>query len=135
MEKKILVAVDDSTHSKKAVEYAASMRSIIPELNFILFNVQPTISDYLTHDSNIDSNARTALKEVVSKNDYRFICLSGPTKISSIHIIANTPAFNPQVAYHPILIPVFSAPAILFRFPRPRPGFRIQLPEQSFFRN
>ena len=69
MEKKILVAVEDSTHSKKAVEYAASMRSIIPELNFILFNVQPTISDYLAHDSNIDSNARTALKEVVSKNE------------------------------------------------------------------
>lgn len=69
MEKSILVAVDNSIHSKKAIEYAAGTQTIIPELTFTLFNVQPTISDYLVYDSNIDANARTALKEVVSKNE------------------------------------------------------------------
>ena len=69
MKKKILLAVKDSTHSKKAIEYAASMKTIIPELTFILFNVQPAVSDYIAHDSNIDANARVALKKVVLKNE------------------------------------------------------------------
>jgi len=64
-----LVAIDDSNYSKKAIEYAAGMRTLIPELTFTLFNVQPTISDYLVHDSNIDANARAALKEVAAKNE------------------------------------------------------------------
>ena len=69
MEKKILLAVKDSIHSKKAIEYAAGMRTIIPGLTFILFNVQPAVSDYIAQDSNIDANARAALKEVVLKNE------------------------------------------------------------------
>jgi len=69
LEKRILVAIDDSNYSKKAIEYAAGMRTLIPELTFTLFNVQPTISDYLVHDSNIDANARAALKEVAAKNE------------------------------------------------------------------
>jgi len=68
LEKRILVAVDDSIYSKKAIEYAAGIGTIVPELTFTLFNVQPTISDYLVHDSNIDANSRAALKEVVTKN-------------------------------------------------------------------
>ena len=69
MEKRILVAVDDSNHSKKAIEYAVGTRTIIPELTFTLFNVQPTISDYLQQDSYTDAKARAALKKVVSKNE------------------------------------------------------------------
>jgi len=69
LEKRILVAVDDSIHSRKAIEYAAGTRTIIPELTFTLFNVQPTISDYLVHDSNISANARAALNEVIAKNE------------------------------------------------------------------
>lgn len=69
MEKRILVAVDDSIYSKKAIEYAAGIRTIVPELTFTLFNAQPTISDYLVHDSSIDANARAALKKVAAKNE------------------------------------------------------------------
>jgi len=69
LEKRILVAVDDSLYSKKAVEYAAGIITTIPEATFTLFNVQPTISDYLAHDANIDANARAALNEVIAKNE------------------------------------------------------------------
>ncbi|MBW1736810.1 MAG: universal stress protein [Deltaproteobacteria bacterium] len=69
MEKRILVAVDDSTYSRKAIEYAAQMKGVITDLSFIIFNVQPTISDYLLHDSKRDAKATAALKEVIAKNE------------------------------------------------------------------
>jgi len=69
LEKRILVAVDDSTYSRKAIEYAAQMKGVITDLSFIIFNVQPTISDYLLHDSKRDAKATAALKEVIAKNE------------------------------------------------------------------
>lgn len=69
MGKRILVAVDDSTYSRKAIEYAAQMKEVITDLSFIIFNVQPTISDYLLHDSKRDAKASAALKEVIAKNE------------------------------------------------------------------
>lgn len=69
MKKRILVAVDDSTYSEKAIEYAAQMKEIISDLSFIIFNVQPTISDYLLHDSKRDAKASAALKQVIAKNE------------------------------------------------------------------
>ena len=69
MKKRILVAVDDSTYSRKAIEYAAKMKEIISDLSFIIFNVQPTISDYLLHDSKRDAKATAALKQVIAKNE------------------------------------------------------------------
>ena len=68
MEKKILVAVEESVYARKAVEYAVKMGSVIKDLHYILFNVQPTISDYLLHDTNINRKARSALKDVIDKN-------------------------------------------------------------------
>jgi nucleotide-binding universal stress UspA family protein len=69
LEKRILVAIDDSVYSKKEIEYAAGMRTIVPDLTYTLFNVQPTISDYLVHDSNIAADANAALNEVIAKNE------------------------------------------------------------------
>jgi len=69
LEKRVLVAIDDSIHSKKAIEYAVKMRSVVTDLSYTLFSVQPTISEYLVHDSNIDAKARSALKEVAVKNE------------------------------------------------------------------
>jgi len=68
LEKKVLLAIDDSIHSKKAIEYAVKMRSVVTNLSYTLFNVQPTISEYLLYDANIDKKSRSALKEVASKN-------------------------------------------------------------------
>ncbi|MDY7034628.1 MAG: universal stress protein [Thermodesulfobacteriota bacterium] len=69
MEKSILLAVDDSIHSKKAIEYAAEISTILSDLSFTLFNVQPIVSDYIEHDSTRDAQASAALKKVVSKNE------------------------------------------------------------------
>lgn len=69
MKKRILVAVDDSIYSRKSIEYAAQMKEIVTDLSFVIFNVQPTISDYLLHDSKRDAKASAALKKVIAKNE------------------------------------------------------------------
>lgn len=68
MEKRILVAVDDSIHSREAVEYAVAMGSVLRNLCFTLLNVHPKISEFLLDDAKTDGKARTALKDVISKN-------------------------------------------------------------------
>ena len=68
MEKKIVIAVEDSVYARRAVEYAVKMGFVIKDLHYVLFNVQPTISDYLLHDTHINPQARAALKDVIAKN-------------------------------------------------------------------
>ena len=46
MEKKIMIAVDDSRHSKNAVRYAAGVYEVLKDMKFTLMHVQPTISQY-----------------------------------------------------------------------------------------
>jgi len=68
VEKKILIAVDGSIHSRRAIEYCVNMCSLIKEMQYILINIQPKISDFLIQESKMDSKASSALKEVVEKN-------------------------------------------------------------------
>lgn len=68
MEKRILIAVDDSIHSRRAVEYAIKMGSIIKDLHYTLLNIQPKISEFLIEDAKKDPKARSALKEINEKN-------------------------------------------------------------------
>ncbi len=68
MEKKILLAVDDSIHSKYAVRYAVRISSVVKELAYTLFHVQPTISQFLLDESKTDIRARQELKEVIQRN-------------------------------------------------------------------
>ena len=68
MEKMILIAVDDSFHSRKAMEYAAGMGSIVKNLKYTIINVQPKISEFLLEDAKMDPKARAALKEITEKN-------------------------------------------------------------------
>ncbi|MDX9785781.1 MAG: universal stress protein [Desulfobacterales bacterium] len=69
MKKNILVAVDASTQSKKAVKYALKMRSLIENLHFTLVNVQPAVSDFLVKDACLDSKAKAALEAFRAKNE------------------------------------------------------------------
>jgi len=41
MQKKILLAVDDSAHSKRAIQYVGRMSSNIKNLNYVLFHCCP----------------------------------------------------------------------------------------------
>lgn len=68
MEKKILAAVDDSLHSRQALDYAARMAGIIPELSVTLLHIQPTISQFLLEESRSRPSARAELKKILAKN-------------------------------------------------------------------
>ncbi len=68
MEKRILIAVDDSFYSRQAIEYAAGMGAMVKDLYYTLLNVQPKISEFLLEDARSDAKARDALKDVTAKN-------------------------------------------------------------------
>ncbi len=68
MEKKILIAVDGSIHSRKAIEYCIDMCSVIKNMHYVLLNIRPKISDFLLQESKMDSKAGAALKTVAERN-------------------------------------------------------------------
>jgi len=69
VEKRILLAVDESIYSRNATEYAVGIGPEVKDLRFTLFNVQPKISEFLLEDARIDDKARKALREVRDKNE------------------------------------------------------------------
>ncbi len=68
MEKKILIAVDKSKHSKNAVIYTVQMASTIKNLKYVLFHVEPMVSLYLTDEARRNVTARKELERVLKKN-------------------------------------------------------------------
>jgi nucleotide-binding universal stress UspA family protein len=68
VEKRILVAVDGSVYSRKAMEYAAGIGSIVKNIHYTLLNVHPKVSDYLVEDAKKDSQSLATLKKVIKKN-------------------------------------------------------------------
>ena len=71
MEKKVLLAVDGSVNAMEAVHYAAQMASTIPDLQFVLMYVQPTLSQYLLDEARIKPNARKALEKAMKINELK----------------------------------------------------------------
>jgi len=103
LKKKILIAVDDSANSRKAIEYSAQMKKIIADLSFIIFNVQPTISHYLLHDSKRDAKATAALRDVIAKNEktseellekYKSLMIKKGIDKKSIHLVTKPRAMG-----------------------------------------
>jgi nucleotide-binding universal stress UspA family protein len=68
MQKKILVAIDDSTPSRQAIAYAGRMRELIASLSFNLFHVQPPISQFLTDEARRSGRAQVELKTIADRN-------------------------------------------------------------------
>jgi nucleotide-binding universal stress UspA family protein len=68
MEKKIMIAVDDSRHSKNAVRYAAGIHEVLKEMSLTLMHVQPTISQYLLDEVKSKPLAYAELEKVNRKN-------------------------------------------------------------------
>ena len=68
MEKKIMIAVDDSRHSKNAVRYAAGVYEVLKDMKFTLMHVQPTISQYLLDEAKKSTQAYAELKKINQKN-------------------------------------------------------------------
>ena len=68
MEKKILLAVDNSRHSRNAIHYAVGVSYIVENLHYVLFNVQPAISLFLKDEAKKSLTAKSQLDRVVEKN-------------------------------------------------------------------
>ena len=68
MQKKILVAIDDSSHSRQAVDYAARMKTLIPGLGFTLVHIQPPVSQFLLDEAKRSSQAQAELNRAAARN-------------------------------------------------------------------
>jgi nucleotide-binding universal stress UspA family protein len=68
MEKKILLAVDNSRHSRNAIHYAVHVSSFVKNLHYVLFNIQPAISLFLKDEAKKSLTVKSQLENVVKKN-------------------------------------------------------------------
>ncbi|MBW2427577.1 MAG: universal stress protein [Deltaproteobacteria bacterium] len=68
MQKEIMIAVDDSRHSKNAVDYAVNLYQAVKEVKFTVMHVQPTISQYLLDEAKSKPQAYAELEKVNRKN-------------------------------------------------------------------
>lgn len=69
MQKKVLIAVDNSQQSKQAVRYAARIAERVTDLSFVLFTVQPIVSQFLSDDAKKSLGARKELERVKASNE------------------------------------------------------------------
>ena len=68
MEKKILLAVDGSIHSRHAVHYAVRMSSVVRDFTCTLLHIQPCLSQFLLDEARTDFKAKAELKKVIRRN-------------------------------------------------------------------
>ena len=68
MDKKIVIALDQSPHSKNAVRYAAAMAPSLPGIRFCLLHVQPPVSQYLVEEAQRNPTAKAKLNRWLEKN-------------------------------------------------------------------
>jgi nucleotide-binding universal stress UspA family protein len=69
--KKILLAVDDSQHSRQAVSYAVNLSAMVNDLHYVLFHVQPVISEFLLQDAKKSARAQAELDKLKQKSQDR----------------------------------------------------------------
>ncbi|MDX9818195.1 MAG: universal stress protein [Desulfococcus multivorans] len=68
MEKKILLAVDESKHAKNAIQYVIDIAPRVNQLTYTLFHVQPQISQFLHDEARINVRAQSAIEKIKKKN-------------------------------------------------------------------
>lgn len=68
MERKLLIAVDDSLQSKHAVKYAGRLMAGDASVHFDLLNIQPAVSDFLVEEAKQAPAARRQLDQLLAKN-------------------------------------------------------------------
>jgi nucleotide-binding universal stress UspA family protein len=68
MEKKILVALDNSMQAIETIDYAAEIYKTIAPARFTLLHIQPALSQYLTDEAQHKQSAQLALKKVMAEN-------------------------------------------------------------------
>lgn len=67
MEKKILIALDDSTHSRFALKYALAASELIDALHYVLIYAHPKISEIMAEEAKTNHKVRRELEHLVRK--------------------------------------------------------------------
>jgi nucleotide-binding universal stress UspA family protein len=67
MEKKILIALDDATHSRFALKYALAAAELIDELHYVLVWAHPKISEIMMAEAKTDFKVRREVERLVRK--------------------------------------------------------------------
>ena len=68
MQKKILLAIDSTRPSQRALDYAIHLSYMIDELHYVLFHIQPMISLFLQDEARKSALARKQLDKIVNTN-------------------------------------------------------------------
>jgi nucleotide-binding universal stress UspA family protein len=68
MHKKVLLAIDNTRPSKMAVRYAVQISKSVPDLQFVLLNVQPMVSQFLKDEAKTNSSARKQVEKIQKRH-------------------------------------------------------------------
>ncbi len=68
MNRKILLAVDNTRPSKLALDYAVQISAMIPDLHFVLLHVQPMVSLFLKEEARTSVLARKKMETISNRN-------------------------------------------------------------------
>jgi nucleotide-binding universal stress UspA family protein len=69
MKKKIVIAVDGSIYCAQAIRYAAAVAPSLPDLNYVLLNIQQAVSQYLSREVHGKPPMRRALEKLMAANE------------------------------------------------------------------
>lgn len=69
MNKKILLAVDNTRPSRSAMQYAVEMSSVVTDLHYVLFHAQPPVSFFLQEEAKKGGMAKKQLEKVHKRNE------------------------------------------------------------------
>ena len=86
MEKRVLIAVDGSVYSRKAMEYAAGIGSIVKNIHYTLLHIHPKVSEYLVEDAKRDPQSIATLKNATKKNQVESIRLLEESKDTMVKL-------------------------------------------------
>ena len=69
MQRDILIAIDDSRHSKIAVDYASIIYQAAKDVKFTVKHVQPPISQYLLDEAKSNPRVHKELQKLIQRHD------------------------------------------------------------------
>ncbi len=68
MQKEIMIAIDDSIHSKTAVDYAIKIYQAVQDVKFKVIHIHPTISQYLMDEAKSNPQAYAELQKLTRRH-------------------------------------------------------------------
>ncbi|MFO7667689.1 MAG: universal stress protein [Desulfobacterales bacterium] len=68
MNKKVLIGVDGSIHSRHAIKYAAELYQSLHDISYSMIHIQPTISLYLAEEAEKTAGGKGKLEMIHKKN-------------------------------------------------------------------